>query len=150
MPEGNTSGYLPTYAVLRVAAALAGASAWDAAPLEIPIAGFDWATFYVSYTRAGAGGAVDMRIQVRTPIAVQWYRTTLLATGVLAAGADVQNRIQADFLTYASTAAGVERVVYGPVQLAQGPDLIRIACRESGAPATPGTVEILAVFRGGE
>jgi hypothetical protein len=150
MAQGNDTAYLPTVAVARVWAVLPAAGAYDAAPLVIPCAGFDWAMFYISYERGAAGGAVSMRIDV-SPRSIDvalrnWFRASLYAAAVLAAGADAASGVQREGLTYGSTAAGTESFAYGPVQLAGVVERLRVACAESGVVGSPGNAEIVCVF----
>ena len=136
---------------VRASAVLLGASAWDVAPTEFSVAGVSDITLYVTYTRAGAGGAVDMQVQA-SPYSVDvggvqsWFAQSLFAAAALAAGADSQSRVQREYVTYTSTAAGAETFVYGPIDV-ESVERLRVACREpaGGAPATPGTVHIVAV-----
>ena len=136
--------------VVRASAALSGGGVWDAAPTEFSVAGIGAITFYITYTRAGAGGAFDLQLR-SSPysadvVGVQsWFAMSLYTSGVLAAGVDTQSRIQAEYITYQATAAGAEVFVYGPVELMGTVERLRVRCRESGAVATPGTVHIVAV-----
>lgn len=135
---------------LRPVAALPAAGAWDAAPAEFAIAGYDLITVYGTYERGGAGGAVDVQAEA-SPYAADlvapapsWFMQSLLAAGVLAAGADVQSREQREFVTYQATAAGLENFVVGVLR-GEGVERIRLRCRESGAVATPGNMTLTAV-----
>ena len=98
-------------ATIRAAAALPAAGAWEAAPTELASAGYLWATFYITYTRGAAGGAVDTQLQF-SPYAADlagvedWFTQSLYDAGVLAAGTDVTSNIQRELITYTSTAAG--------------------------------------------
>ena len=146
MPHPNSPTYLDEQ-VLRVAAALPAAGAFDVAPLEIYCMGFDRVTLYVSYTRAGAGGSVVLRPEF-SPVGAGavWHRQALYAAAALVAGADAASLVQCETLRYTSTAAGAETFALGPIVLDQTITRLRVACAELGAIATPGTVEILARF----
>jgi len=138
-----------TRQVVRAAAAL-GAT-WDASPLEIQTGQYAHALLYISYTRGAAGGAVDLRIEVspystsaEAAGAQEWFRASVYAAGAVAANSDVASAFQRDIITYGAVGATAEHVVYGPIALNRCVCRMRVACRESGAPATPGTCEIVA------
>jgi len=130
---------------LRASAALAAAGAWDAAPTEVIIGTTSRIMLYFEYTRGAAGGAFDWKIETALPAGTDWYQTTIEAPGVMIAGADVQSFVQRNYRTYSSTAAAVERFVYGPVEI-DAVEGWRIAARESGVVGTPGTLEIMAMI----
>jgi hypothetical protein len=134
---------------VRASAALPAAGAWDAAPTEIAVPGLDAIVLYVTYTRGAAGGAFDYQVQVSPYATAQgvvqnWFTQSLYAAAALAAGADAQSRLQREYVTYASTGAGAEAFVYGPIEL-EAVERIRMVCRESGVVGTPGTVHVVAV-----
>ncbi len=136
---------------IRADTALAGAGAWDAAPLEIACAGFRFAMFYFAYTRGGAAGAFDFQLQVSPRSAdaagvEDWFSQSMMAAGALAAGADTQSRVQREYLTYQATGAGMEDIAYGPVDLGGAAERLRLPCRESGNAGAPGTLHCVAVL----
>lgn len=136
---------------VRAAAALPLAGAWDAAPTEVACAGFSWVTFYLTYTRGAAGGAVDFQIHT-SPYAADlagvedWFYQSIYSPGAVAAGADTTSNVQRELVTYGSTAAGAETFVYGPVILDGTVERLRVRCRESGVPGTVGACHVVAVF----
>lgn len=140
--------------VLRAAAVLPGAGAWDAAPLEINTVGVRYATFYMSYIRAGAGGAVDFYFET-SPMSVDalvppiWWQQSIFAGGMMVAGTDIASRIQREFVTYQAIGALREDFIYGPIDLGLCAERIRMFARESGAVGTPGTFGVGAVFTRG-
>lgn len=151
VPAGDLPNILDHLRTMRAAAALAAASAWDAAPLEIPCIGFQHVTFYITYTRAAAGGDLQFRIEVSPyssdlPVVEDWFRASLYSAGAVASGADTLSNLQREAVEYGSTAAGAENLVYGPLELRGTVERIRIGCRESGAPGTPGNAHIVALF----
>lgn len=130
----------------RASAALPAAGAWDAAPTEMACPGFESCTLYISYTRAAAGGDMRFRIDVSpNSTGTVWHRASIYAPGAVASGSDTVSNLQRDAVEYGSTAAGAETVVYGPLDI-RGSERLRVACAESGAVATPGTVSIEARF----
>ena len=130
----------------RVAAALPATGAFDAAPLEMHCAGFDTCTLFISYTRGGAGGDMQFRVQASPDSAgAVWHRSGIYAPGAVASGADTVSNLQREDVEYGSTAAGAETVIYGPFAI-QGAARLRIPCCESGAVGTPGTASIQARF----
>jgi len=136
---------------VRAAAALPVAGAWDATPTEVACAGFNWVTFYITYTRDAAGGAVDFQIHTSPYAADQagvedWFYQSIYAAGAVAAGADTTSNVQREVITYGSTAAGAETFVYGPVSLDGTVERLRVRCCESGVPGSPGDCHIVAVF----
>lgn len=140
--------------VLRASAALPAAGAWDAAPTESPLAFASGLTLAFTYTRGAAGGAFDFQIEI-SPYAVvanvptgasEWITESQLAAGILAAGADVQNRVQREYQTYQATGAGAEDFVY-VMDLPTHIERIRVRARESGVVGTPGTLQITAEVR---
>lgn len=152
MPNPNLNDIFPVLnpSVLRTAAALPGAGAWDAAPIEISIANAQQITLYVTYTRGAPNGAFDFQLQV-SPYAVNqvgvenWFDQALYDAGAVAVGADTDSNIQREYITYGSTGAGAETFVYGPVDLDGVSERLRIPCRESGVVGTQGIVHIVAI-----
>ena len=142
---------IPMPVTIRAAAILVAAGAWDVAPLEFAVPGFEEGTLFVSYTRGAGGGAMDLQIQVSPYSADQlvvqsWFPMSLYASGILAAGSDTQSRTQREYITYQATGAAIENFIHGPFSLARNIERIRVNCRESGVVGTPGTVHIVALF----
>ena len=140
---------------LRASAILLAAGAWDVAPTEIAIADASVSTLLFSYTRGGAAGAFDFRIEV-SPYAttaqapagsVEWIQTAQYAGGVLAAGADTVSFIQRERITYTATGAAQEAFVYGPLEFAGTVERLRINAAESGNVGAPGTLQIQILTR---
>ena len=130
----------------RAAAALPAAGAYDAAPTEMPCAGFDTCTLFISYTRGGAGGDMQFRVQASPDsTGAVWHQGGIYAPGAVASGADTVSNLQREDIEYGSTDAGAETVIYGPFDI-HGTERLRIPCRESGAVGTPGTASIEARF----
>jgi hypothetical protein len=140
--------------VLRAAAILPAAGAWDATPLEINTVGVRYAQFYLSYMRAAVGGAVDFYFEISAmsvdalapPI---WWRQTIFAGGVVAANVDIQSRLQCEYITYGATSALLENFVYGVVDLGLSAERIRMFARESGVVGNPGAFGAGAIFMRG-
>jgi len=137
---------------LRASAALAAAGAWDATPTASFSSGADHVTLAFTYTRGAAGGAFDWQLEV-SPYAIvgnvpagaaEWITESLYASGGVVGGADTQSRVQREYQTYGSTAAGAEDFVYGPIALHGTIERIRVRARESGVVGTPGTLSIVA------
>ena len=139
--------------VLRASAALPAQGAWDATPTELNVFGATSVILSFSYTRGAADGAFDFQIQPSIYSVVgnvpagagEWQDESLYASGILAAGADVQSYVQAEYQTFTSQGAAIETFVYGPILL-ESTERIRIPCRESGDTDTPGTLQITAEF----
>lgn len=131
----------------RASAALAGAGAWDATPLEVAVPSQSKIKLYCVYTRGAAGGAVDLQPQY-APRSIDaagvedWFAQTRYSGGVLAAGSDTQSRLQREYFTYASTAAGAENFVIS-IDIDSTVERVRVPCRESGVVGNPGTVHIV-------
>ncbi len=133
--------------IARVSAVLPGAGAFDLAPLELSCIDFHYVTLDVVYTRGGAGGDMQLKIELSPDTTgTDWYQSGLYAAGIVASGADVVSNIQREEIEYGSTAAGAARFTLGPLQLQGGAQRIRIPCQESGNVGAPGTVEIIAMF----
>lgn len=138
----------------RALAALEAAGAWDPTPVELMSYGGSNVTFFFQYTRAGAGGDMQFRIEISPYIQdadapagiAAWYRSTVFQAGFVVSGADSLSNIQRTDNEYGSTAAGAETFVYGPLSLEQTTERIRVVCAESGAVGTPGTVAVIAHF----
>ncbi len=133
--------------VARVSAVLPAAGAWDVAPIEMPCAGFDRVLFYFTYTRGGAGGDMRFRIeQAPDSAGAVWYQASDIGISVVASGADNVDNVQRAIIEYGSTGPGAELYMYGPFELQEAVERIRIVCCESGNVGAPGTVEIIAKF----
>jgi hypothetical protein len=137
---GNPVNMRPTAALGAV---------WDATPVENSIYGAQGVTITFSYTRGAAGGAFDYQVQL-SPYSVvglvpagagEWATESIYAAGAVAAGAPTQSREQTEYQTYQATGAAQE--VYQIDMELQAPyERIRIPCRESGVPGTPGDLQI--------
>ena len=144
-------------AITRVSAALAGAGAWDATPIELEAAHAKFISFHFTYTRGGAAGAFDYRIQespfsnaVVTALyagAQEWFQLSTIAVGAVAAGTDVTSLVQRNLATYTATGAAGESFGIGPFELRGTIERIRVGCRESGNVGAPGTLQIMALLR---
>jgi len=142
--------------ILRVSAALAAVGAWDATPIESFSNQVLNASLHFTYTRGAAGGAFDWQIEVSiysvaaiVPAgAAEWVTMGLYAAGPVALGVDSHSRIQRDYVTYGSTAAGAEDVDTPMIALGGVYERIRVRARESadGIVGTPGTLQITAVL----
>ena len=154
LPIGRPHPVIHSLAVMRPLLILG--AAWDAAPLEFAIAGFDYATFYCTYTWDAGSiliGAADIQLEaspyaINQPVVQNWFPQSLYVAGILAAGADVVSRVQREYVTYQATVAGLgvaETWNRGPIRVA-GAERIRVIARESGDVGLPGTLEIVAVF----
>jgi hypothetical protein len=133
--------------VARVAAALAGAGAYDAAPLELYCNTFEKVTLFFTYTRGGAAGAFAFRVDVSPDgVGATWFRQTLYASVAVATGADSQSDVQREAVEYGATGANAEAFVFGPIELGGAVERIRIAAAETGNVAAPGNLAIRAVF----
>ena len=136
---------------VRAAAALPALGAWDATPIEVACAGFDWVMLYFTYTRDAVGGAMDFQAHI-SPYAADlagvedWFYQSIYAGGAVAAGGDTISNVQRELVTYGSTAAGAETFAYGPLRLDGTIERIRIPCRESGVTGSPGDCHIVGVF----
>lgn len=136
---------------MRASAALPAAGAWDAAPTEQNVAGGGSIFLSFTYTRGAAGGAFDWQLQAsaysiaaNVPAgAGEWGDESLHAVGAVAAGADTQSLVQAEYQTFTSQGAAAESFVYGPIELDHTVERVRIPCRESGVVGSPGTLVIV-------
>lgn len=135
---------------MKAAATLPAAGAWDT-PTEVACAGFNWATFYFTYTRGAVNGAMDFQIQT-SPYSADvagvedWFPQSVYAAGAVAVNADTASNVQRDIVTYGSTAAGAETWNWGVILPEGTVERIRIRTRESGDTANPGDCHIVAVF----
>lgn len=133
--------------VARAAAALPGAGAFDATPLEMCCAGFDFVTLYITYTRGAAGGAVVMRPEfAEDSTGAAWHRNSEYGPAIVAADVDSVSLEQAETITYTSNAAGAQTSMIGPFQLDGVVERMRVPCAESGVVGAPGTCAIEARF----
>jgi len=150
MPRTPGTIYLDEQ-VARAAAALGAAGIWDAAPTEVVCAGALSVTYYLTYTRGGAGGAVDSQIQTSPYSADRagvedWFTQDIYAGAAVVPGADTTSTIQRELITYQAVAAAAEMYVLDPIDLGGTVERIRIRCRESGNVGLPGDVHIVAMF----
>lgn len=142
---------------IRADAILLAAGAWDAAPVEVPVAAFDYLMLYLAYDEAAAvagNGAVDFYIEY-SPYSADlagvedWFRMSLYEAGAMVAGSDITSNLQREIITYGSTGATVETFVYGPLSIMRTAERIRIFARESGDVANPGNLQIIGVLNSG-
>lgn len=159
MPEPEVGGALAVitnWPVFRVSAALPAAGAWDAAPLELDVAGYDWLELFMTYTQGeqAGGGSFAFRIEVsyafqdastETP-ANAWFRQSLYGAGAMVAGTEIRSNIQRENILYTAEGDTGESFVYGPIRIVGGVNRLRIPCAEVGFVGTPGTVEIIGIL----
>jgi len=137
---------------MRASAALPAAGAWDAAPTEQNVAGAGSITFSFTYTEGAVGGAFDWQLQTsiysvaaNVPAgAGEWGDEALYSAGAVAAGADTQSRVQAEYQTFNPVGVAAETFTYGPVELGHTIERVRILARESGVVGTPGLLQVTA------
>lgn len=141
-------------AVARVEATLPAAGAWDAAPVEIAAAGYDWCRFYFTYQRGGADGAFSFFYEISPYYAddathmADWYMQTIYAPAPLTPCEDVCSEIQNEYITYCPDSENVETAISAPIQLMGCVERLRIQCAESGNVDAPGDLEVVVLFYG--
>lgn len=146
MPHPVSDTYLDVQTA-RALAVLPAAGAWDAAPLVLQCPGFDYVTLYITYTRGGAGGSVELAVDVNDDaLAGAWHQTTIYSPGTVAVNTDTSSNVQREGVLYGATGAATETVVYGPIHIGATIERLRILAREVGAVATPGTCYVEAHF----
>lgn len=149
------SGYASTARVqiARAWAVLEDQGAWDD-PTELISAGMSSVMLYFRYTRGAAGGDMQYRIEL-SPYAADaiavantatWARATVFSAGAVVSGADTLSNIQRGETEFGSSGAAAEDWVYGPIDLANTTERMRVSCSESGAEGTPGSCSIVALF----
>ena len=146
MPDSILNYPITNPILFRAAAALPGAGALDATPLEVAVPYMSKLKLYCTYTRAAVGGSVDMLIQYAPrsgdiPVLEDWFTQTEYSAAVLAPGADSTSFLQRELLRYTSTAAGAECFIVS-IDIDSTVERVRVACREVGAVANPGAVSI--------
>lgn len=112
-------------------------SAW------ISCAGFHWLTFYFTYQRGLANGAVEWYLLFRpgpiTPGAVLGsYRMSAYDVGAVVAAADTVSLVQCETVTYTSVAAASRGFTWGPIEIRGTVEDFAVVMTESGVPGTPG------------
>lgn len=126
----------------RALAALPAAGAWDTAPLELYVPEFDNGLLYFRYTRGGAAGGFEWKIEVsELTSGTVWYQTGVYQGGNVVALADTTSGVQREIFRYGATSANEELFVY-PLHLAGSCERIRITAREYGNTGAPGTLGI--------
>ena len=143
---------------LRASAALAAAGAWDATPTESFSTNAQELSLHFTYTQdaeQGVVGAFDWQLEISHYSAValvptgasEWVTMPLNAPGPVALATDSQSRVQREYITYGSTAAGAEDFGFD-IQLKAVVERIRVRARESadGDQANPGVLQITAVM----
>lgn len=146
MPDSILNSPLTNPLLFRAAAILAPAGALDAAPLEVAVPYKSKLKLYCTYTRAAAGGSVDLLIQYAPrsadiPILEDWFSQTEYSAAVLAPGVDSTSFLQRELLRYTSTGAGAECFIVS-LDIDSTVERVRVACREVGAVGNPGAVSI--------
>ena len=145
-------GISPRLVTLRASAILLGAGAWDVAPLELAVDNMDYMDLFFSYTRDGAAGAFDFRVEVSPYSAdvagVQsWFLPSVKDIGVFAAGTDNANAVQREgTVTYVATGAAIENFAYG-LALSGSIERVRVGCCETGNVGAPGTVHAVGLLK---
>jgi hypothetical protein len=135
---------------MRASAALPAGGNWDPAPVEQSVAGAGSVTLSFTYTQGAASGAFDWQLQgsiysiaaLAPTGAGEWADEALYSAGAVAAGADTQSRVQAEYQTFDPTVGTIETFLYGPIELAHTVERVRVVARESGVTATPGILQV--------
>jgi len=122
----------------RADAALPGAGAFDATPIEISTGNRQYIHLWFEYTRGAAGGSFRFRPEgaLRDGGTDYWGQATITNTGAFAAGADTNSQFQREDFEYTSTGAAAE-VAEFILDLGRA-DKVRFPAREVGATGTPG------------
>lgn len=140
----------------RASAALPAAGAWDASPTEFFVSGVDDMGVHLTYTQGAAGGAADIQLQL-SPYSItalvpagaqEWVNQTLYGAGTVAAGADSQSRMQAEYVTFDPVTANAEAVTFAVINLGGVFERARVRARESGQEQSPGTAQITVTLNG--
>lgn len=145
MPDSILNSPITNPLLFRAAAALPAAGAWTT-PLEVAVPYKGELALYCTYTRGALGGACDIQPEY-SPRSVDaagvedWFMQTEYSAAVLAAGVDSQSRLQREYFTYGSTAAGAENFVV-KIDIDATVERVRVRARESGVVATPGNLAI--------
>jgi hypothetical protein len=94
--------------VARASAALG--AGYDAAPTPVPTGEAAWALYGIGYTRGAAGGSI--RVMVERCLTIggvdYWHQTTLIQSGVVAAGVDTTSIFQEEEKDFKSTGAAID------------------------------------------
>lgn len=134
-----------TSGTARASAVLQAAGAYDTSPIPLPDNTFTELTFFIAYTRGGAGGAISYKVEFSND-GFTWYQTAQFSPPAIAAGADSVFLTQRNELKYQATGATQERFT-SPTFTVVG-QFARISAKESGAVGTPGTALIEYHIRG--
>lgn len=135
----------------RIESALPASGAFDTAPIEMYCSEKDTVTFYGTYTRGAASGAVVLRVQF-SPYAEDvvgvnnWFIPTLYDSADVTANANSVSLVQAEDFSYGSTSGNAESFVYGPIRIDTDAQRCRVIAAENNAQRTPGTLEIIAKY----
>lgn len=131
----------------RASAVLPNAGAYDSAPTEMDVRGFHYVMLFLTYTRGGSGGDVQLKLEA-SPVGSgdSWFQVAQSTKGTVTSGSDALENIQRGEVEYGSTGATAEKVTYGPIFLGGCVERLRVPAQESGATGTPGTLAILARF----
>jgi len=150
------SAYGEPTIVARVAAALPAAGAWDAAPVEFAVAGYDAMMLYLAYEPEADDNACDWQIQYSPyaadiPAVVSWFAETAEQVAAVVVGTTTIVNVQTAYSSYEEEAVADQGITYGPILLHKlGAERCRIVARESGLVGNPGTLTILAKLSQGE
>lgn len=123
--------------VIRTTVALPAAGAFDPTPTPVLCQEYNYFTLLINYERGDLGGAVAFYPEFSMD-GTTWYRRTLYEADTLAINTDAESMIQAEIVIYGATDAAEEFIVYGPVELGEIANWIRIPFAESGVVGTPG------------
>jgi hypothetical protein len=131
----------------RASAILPAGGAWDPIPLELSCPNFEHMVLYLAYTRGGAAGSFNVKIEVaHASTGAVWHQLGLYdPLDPVVAGADSQSREQREYLTYVATGAAIEYFEQA-VHLFGAVERIRVIAAELGNQAAPGTLAIQAKF----
>lgn len=133
------------FGIAKESAVLPAAGVYDPSPLGIACNQYKEASFKVSYTRGGAGGAVTYKIEFSDD-GLKWFQVCEVQKPNVVTGTDVVDLTQRAEIKYGSTGATIERFMT-PTFAVSG-QFIRIVMKESGAVGTPGTAAAKYFFQG--
>lgn len=136
-----TANYITT---ARASAALPAAGAYDASPVTIPDNQGAEVTFYFDYTRGGAAGAFQYKIE-NSIDGVNWYQQASVQELPIVAGTDLVAVSQRASISY--TATGASKESFSSETLTVASTYIRILAKETGNVGSPGTLAITVFVR---
>jgi len=127
---------------IRASATLAGSGAYDT-PTAILLKNFRNIQFFLTYTRAAAGGSMGIKIEY-SPDGTNWFRKTAMDAEAVTTATSLALETQTMTYLYKNESAAAQAFALPVLKVCTAQ--MRISVAEVGATGTPGTAVAIMYY----